>query len=149
MFATGARFDCMLLYAIRAIFSIVCVCYLVHTLLIFLFMLHALIILLILSNTFMFTFKYCCLIYMLVLLANYSHKSRLILGLSRSRVSSKIPTCLPLVSILIPLPHFGGLRDLRVQFPTPNNAVRYTDLKIQTFCHTTNPTVYINHTKSL
>jgi len=95
-----------------------CMCLLfVHALLILLFMLHALTILLIRSITFMFTSKYFCLIYVSVLLANYSHKSRLILGLNRSRVSGEIPTCLPLVSNSIPYPVWV-LRDLRVHLHT-------------------------------
>ena len=89
--------------AICAHYAIVCVCF-VHALLIFLFMSHSLTILLIHSNTFMFTFKYFCLIYVSVVLANYRHKSHLILGLNRSRVSGEIPTCLPLVFNSIPYP---------------------------------------------
>ena len=101
IYATCARYDN-------------CMCLLfVHALLIFLFMLHTLTSLLIHSNTFTYTFKYFCLLYVFVLLANYSHKSRLILGLNRSRVSGEIPTCLPLVSNSIPYPVWV-LRDLRV-----------------------------------
>ena len=86
---------------------------LVHALLIFLFMLHTLFFLLIHSNTFMFSLIYGYLIYVSILLANTSHKSRLILGLNRSRVSGEIPTCLPLVSNSIPYPVWV-LRVLRV-----------------------------------
>ena len=56
---------------------------------------------------------------MSVLLANTPHKSRLILGLNRSRVSGEIPTRLPLVSNSIPYPVWV-LRDLRVQHHTSN-----------------------------
>ena len=76
---------------------------------------HALAILFIYSNTFIFIYYHFCLIYVYVPLANCSRKNHLILGLNRSSVSGEIPMCLPLVFILIPFPVWV-FRDLRVQY---------------------------------
>jgi hypothetical protein len=115
MFAECARFDNCISWLLVHVFMIVYVLLFVHVLLISLFMSHVLIILFIYSNTFIFTYRYFCLIYVCVLLANTSRKSHLILGPNRSRVSGESPTCLPLVYISIPFPVWV-FRDLRVQF---------------------------------
>ena len=79
-------------------------------------MLLTLIFLLIHSNIFKVSLTHCCLLTVSVLLPNYSHKSRLFLGLNRSRGLGEILTCHPWFPSRNPsLPLFGDLRDLRVQ----------------------------------